>query len=107
MNQVMLTPELFHLRAMGAQLIPTLADGFIERVKRCVERDEKVVKVLKELGTSTNLRGGEWKEEDGLVLFHGKVYIPLDPQLRHDIVQAHHDSYSARHPGRWQTTELV
>ena len=69
--------------------------------------DEKVVKALKELGPSGNLRGQEWTEENGLVLYRGKVYVPLDSQLRHDIVKAHHDTRITGHPGRWRTTELV
>ena len=38
------------------------------------------MKVLKELGTSRNLRE-EWSEENGLILYHGKVYVPLDSKL--------------------------
>ena len=36
---------------------------------------------IKELGTSRNLRGEEWSEENRLILYHGKVYIPLDSKL--------------------------
>ena len=61
----------------------------------------------KELGLGVNLQGDEWEECDGLVLFSGKVYVPLDAQLRHDIVEAHHDTLVTGHLGRWKTTELV
>ena len=54
----------------------------------------------------TDLRGNEWEERDGLVLFRGRVYVPLDAQLRHDIVEAHHDTAVTGHSG-WKTTELV
>ena len=47
---------------------------------------------LKELGLGVNLQGDEWEEHNGLVLFRGKVYILLDAQLQHDIVEAHHDT---------------
>ena len=36
---------------------------------------------------------------DSLVLFTGRVYVPLDAQLRHDIVEAHHDTPVTGHPG--------
>jgi len=49
---------------------------------------------LKELGSGANLQGDEWEEHDGLVLFRGKVYVPLNAQLQHDIVEAHHDTPS-------------
>ena len=54
-----------------------------------------------------DLWGNEWEEWDSLVLFRGKVYIPLDAQLRHDIVKAHHDTQVTGHSGWWKTTELV
>ena len=63
--------------------------------------------ILKELSSGANLRGDEWEERDGLVLFRGKVYIPLDAQLWHDNVEAHHDTPETGHSGRWKTTELV
>jgi hypothetical protein len=49
----------------------------------------------------------EWEEEDGLVYFHGKLYIPLDVALRRDIVKSCHNVPTARHPGQSQTLELV
>ena len=110
-NQILLTPELFHVDAntleTGAQLVPGESNDFLNRVRDCVDRDEKVVKALKELGTAGNLRGEEWSEDDGLILYHNKVYVPLDSKLRHDIVKAHHDTPLTGHPGRWRTTELV
>ena len=65
------------------------------------------MRALKELGSGANIRGDEWEEHDGLVLFRGKVYIPLDAQLRHDIVEAHHDTPVTGHSGQWKMTELV
>ena len=62
---------------------------------------------LKELSSGVNLWGNEWEEPDGLVLFRGKVYIPLDAQLWHDIIEAHHDTPVTGHSGQWKTTELV
>ena len=62
---------------------------------------------LKELGSGANLQGDEWEEHDGLVLFRGKVYVLLDSQLQHDIVEAHHDTLVTGHLGQWKMTELV
>src|SRR5258705_1141153 len=44
---------------------------------------------------------------EGVVLYQGKVYIPDNPQLCHDLVHAHHSAAVAGHPGRWKTLELV
>ena len=54
-NQMLLQPDMFHVDATGAQLINGEADKFLDRVRDCTDRDEKVVKALKELGTSGNL----------------------------------------------------
>src|SRR5258707_7140053 len=40
-------------------------------------------------------------------MYRGCVYIPREPQLRHDIVHAHHDTVVTGHPGQWKTLELV
>jgi hypothetical protein len=42
----------------------------------------------------------EWEEEDGLVYFRGKLYIPPDMALRRDIVKTCHDVPTAGHPGQ-------
>jgi len=76
-------------------------------VRGCTDQDKSVVHALKELSSGANLRGDKWEEHDGLVLFRGKVYIPLNAQLRHDIVEAHHDTPVTGHLGQWKMTELV
>ena len=87
--------------------IKTEGSDILDRVCSCSDRDKSVMRALKELGSGVNLRGDEWEEHDGLVLFKGKVYVPLDAQLRHDIVEAHHDTPVTGHSGRWKTTKLV
>ena len=112
-NQILLGPDLFHINATfhrpttRAQIIPGEGNMFLEQTQNCINKDKKVVKALKELSTSRNLRGEEWSEENGLILYHGKVYVPLDLKLRFDIVRVYHDSPVTGHPGRWRTTELV
>ena len=68
-NQILLSPKLFHINATlrrpttGAQIIPREGNMFLEWIQNCINRDEKVVKALKKLGTSRNLWGvvrGKW-----------------------------------------------
>src|SRR5271154_3844118 len=35
------------------------------------------------------------------------VYIPKDDNLRHKVVELHHNSPSTGHPGQWKTIELI
>src|SRR5882724_7899278 len=62
---------------------------------------------LKELHGGKGLCREEWQEKDGLVLYRGRVYVPPDSQLRHDLVNTLHDSPITSHSGRWKTTDLV
>ena len=66
----------------------------------------KAVEELKKLSTK-QLRSEEWSEEQGLVLFRGKVYVPKNIKLRLEIIKLHHDTPVAGHPGQWKTLELV
>ena len=92
-------PSRIHIETNGSDIMT--------RIHSCTDRDESVMRALKELGSGVNLRGDEWEECDGLVLFRGKVYVLLDTQLQHDIVEAHHDTPVTGHLGKWKTTELV
>jgi hypothetical protein len=49
----------------------------------------------------------EWEEEDGLVYFCRKLYIPPDVALCRNIVKPCHDAPTARHPSQSWTLELV
>jgi hypothetical protein len=49
----------------------------------------------------------EWEEEDGLMYFCGKLYIPPDAALRRDIVKSCHNAPTAGHPGQSRTLKLV
>ena len=71
--------------------------------------DKSVVKVVEEMKWALvkRLRSEEWSEEQGLILFQGKVYVPKDVQLRHELVHLHHNTLIAGHLGQWKTLELV
>ena len=49
----------------------------------------------------------EWEEEDGLVYYKGKLYVPADKDVQTKLVKIHHDSLTAGHPGRNETLEAV
>ena len=92
-------PSRIHIETEGSDIM--------DHVHSCANQDESVVHALKELSSGANVWGDEWEEHNGLVVFRGKVYIPLDAQLRHDIVEAHHDTPVTGHSGWWKMTKLV
>jgi len=72
-------------------------------------KDDEVIKVVEEMKRAgvKMLRNEEWREEDGLMLKEGKVYVPKDEGLRTEIIQLHHDTPVGGHGGQWKTVELV
>jgi hypothetical protein len=73
-------------------------------------QEESVVKTARELqkykGRGT-VKSAEWSESDGLLMFHSKIYIPKDRELRRCLVEQHHDTHIAEHAGHFKTLELV
>jgi len=72
---------------------------FLQQVRDCADQEDSVIRALKELQGGKSLCHEEWREKDGLVLYRGRVYVPPDGQLRHDLVIALHDSPITGHSG--------
>jgi len=49
----------------------------------------------------------EWSEDNGVLRFRDKIYVPQNLDLRRQIVSLCHDTKVAGHPRRWKTLELV
>jgi len=57
-----------------------------------------VVKALKALDVG-ELCSDEWTCTEGVILYRGRVYVPDNPQLCHDLVHVHHGATVTGHPG--------
>jgi hypothetical protein len=64
----------------------------------------------------TNLEAGktpiksdlsEWKQDNGLIYYRNKIYVPNDKDLCASIVKLHHDSPVTGHPGCFKTQEVI
>ena len=110
-NVILLKPAYFKIQALkqGHALLNGDEPKLLKEIRNAKELDESVVKAVEEMKKSNvrRIEGQEWSQEQGLILFQGKVYVPKDPNLRKQIVELHHDSLMAGHPGRWKTLELV
>ena len=60
----------------------------LERIRKSKAVDDEVVKIVEKMKRANVkvLRNKEWKEEDGLMLKEGKVYVPKDEELRAEII---------------------
>jgi len=108
---VLLKPEYFKVHALhqGHLLIEGHEESTLAKIRKSKDLDESVVKAVEELKKSSTrqLQSEEWSEEQGLMLFRGKVYVPKDIKLRLEIIKLHHDTPVAGHPGQWKTLELI
>ena len=82
-------------------MIEGAEEDILSKVRKTKELDESVVKAVEEMKWAPvkRLRSEEWSEEQGLILFQGKVYVPKDVQLRCKLVRLHHNTPIAGHPG--------
>jgi hypothetical protein len=113
-DQVVLSPKHFHRLAATAFDLGSAkvsAPSLEKRIKDCLDRESSMAEALKSLkakGPRRLLNGLlEWEEQDGLVYYKGKLYIPNNKELRGDIIKSCHDSPAAGHPGKYGTLELV
>ena len=108
---ILLKPEYFKICVLhqGHLLIEGHEESILSKIRKSKDLDESVVKAVEELKKSSTkqLRSEEWSEEQGLVLFRGKVYVLKNIKLRLEIIKLHHDTPIAGHPGQWKTLELV
>jgi len=110
-NVILLKPEKLHIQALrqGHILLEGSEKTLLQKIRKSKDLDERVVKavsMLRQAGVK-DVIGEDWSEEQGLILFRGKVYVPKDKEIRRQIVKLHHDSTLTGHPGRWKTLELV
>ena len=68
-----------------------------------------MAKAARELwqAVSKTVHSVEWLEEEGLLRFRGKIYVPQNADLRKRVVSLCYDTKVAGHPGHWKMLELV
>jgi len=81
----------------------------LEKIRKSEAKDDEVIKAVEKMKKAgvKMLRDEEWKEEDGLMLKEGKIYVPKDETLRVEIIRLHHNTPVGGHGGQWKTVELV
>ena len=74
-----------------------------EELMKKIQKSKKIEDKVKE---KVERKEKDW-EEDGIIMWERWVYVPKDKDLRDEVIQLHHDTYSAGHPGRFKMAELV
>jgi hypothetical protein len=112
-NLTLLAPELFQIHALAGARFQGNERNILREVQRSLKdgvHEESIAKAARELqkdkGRGT-VKSTEWSESEGLLMFHGKIYVPNDRDLRRHIVKQHHDTRITGHAGCFKTLELV
>jgi len=73
------------------------------------KQEEPIAKAARELwqASSKMVCFMEWSEEDRVLRFRGKIYVPWNLDLRRQVVSLCHNTKVAGYPGCWKTLELV
>lgn len=86
----MLPPQLF----IDQTAVTIVDEELRQRIIRVGQQDDTVVGVLKVLqgASAPPLRSSlrDWKEQDGIIRYKGKVYVPDNLDLRRDVTRSHH-----------------
>jgi len=111
-DMVLLRPELIAVQALeGLHLEGPERDMLREicQGNQKGKQEEPIAKAARELwqASSKMVCSAEWSEEDRVLQFRGKIYVPQNSDLRRRVVSLCHDTKVARHPRRWKTLELV
>jgi hypothetical protein len=92
-NLTLLALELFCIHALAGVRLEGKERNILRQV-RCslqdIMQEELVVKAARELWKDKSrgtVKSAEWSESDGLLMFHGKIYVPNDRDLRRRIVK--------------------
>jgi len=96
------------LEAKRIKVTEVVIEGvdLLDKVRKYEVKDDEVVKAVEEMKQARvkMLRDEEWRQEDGLMLKEGKVYIPRDEKLRAEVIRLHHDTSVGEHgDGRQQS----
>lgn len=81
-------------------------DDLRDRIRNSTEYDPQLATSLEALksGNSTLAKDlDHWSEDDGLLYYKNRLYVPNDIQLRREIAQLHHDHPAAGHRGQAAT----
>jgi transposase InsO family protein len=110
---MLLAPELFRIHALAGVRLKGNEHNILREVWRSLKDDvqeESVAKAARELRKDKSrgtIKSTKWSESDGLLIFRGKIYVPKDRDLRHCIVEQHHDTCIAGHAGHFKTLKLI
>ncbi|MBW0536722.1 hypothetical protein O181_076437 [Austropuccinia psidii MF-1] len=81
--------------------------NLIDSIQKALWKDSQYRSILQELGKGKSIQDYSLDSPSQLLLFKDWVVVPNDPTIQLRILQKHHDSPLAGHPGQEKTLKLV
>ncbi|MBW0555062.1 hypothetical protein O181_094777 [Austropuccinia psidii MF-1] len=81
--------------------------NLINSIQKALWQDSQYRSILQELGKGKSIQDYFLDFSSQLLLFKDWVVVPNDPTIQLSIIQKHHDSALAGHPGQEKTLKLV
>ncbi|MBW0555418.1 hypothetical protein O181_095133 [Austropuccinia psidii MF-1] len=79
----------------------------VNQIQKAVWQDKYYKEILKQLARGESVSDYTLEPQAKLLLFKDRVVIPRNHELQLDILQKHHDSLLADHPGQDKTLKLI
>ena len=101
-EQILVKKEWLEAKRIKVTEVVIEGVDLLDKVRKYEVKDDEVVKAVEEMKQARvkMLRDEEWRQEDGLMLKEGKVYIPRDEKLRAEVIRLHHDTSVGEHGGQ-------
>ncbi|MBW0575410.1 hypothetical protein O181_115125 [Austropuccinia psidii MF-1] len=81
--------------------------NFIYSIQKALWQDSQYRSILQELGKGKSIQNYSLDSSSQLLFFKDWVVVPIDPKIQLSILQKHHNSPLAGHPGQKKTLKLV
>jgi len=100
-EKVLLKPEWLETRRIRAVEVIIEGVDILEKIRKSETKDNEMIKVVEEMKRAgvKMLRDKEWRQEDGIMLKEGKVYMPKDKALRVEAIRLYHNTPMEGHGG--------
>ncbi|SAM05196.1 hypothetical protein [Absidia glauca] len=107
--KAILRPDQFVVAATATTMITVNPDQDLrDEIKRQADHDAKYKEIVDTIPNDSSMETKGYRiDNDGLVLYQDRVYLPDDDHLKLRIMEHHHDSPMAGHYGRAKTMDLV
>ncbi|MBW0547604.1 hypothetical protein O181_087319 [Austropuccinia psidii MF-1] len=80
--------------------------NLIDSIQKAVWQDSQYRSILQELGKGKSIQDHSLDSSSQLLLFKERVVVPNEPTIQLTILQMHHDSPLAGHPGQEKTLKV-